>query len=145
MYKHLLAASDGSDLAKKAVDHALTLARAVGAQVTVITVTEPWEAVIVAEASIVLPPANYDEAVAAQAARLLAAVKEGASAQGVVCETLHVQNRQPGEGIVQTAEERGCDLIVMASHGRRGVSRLLLGSVANEVVTHSRVPVLIVR
>jgi nucleotide-binding universal stress UspA family protein len=145
MYKHLLVATDGSDLAIKAVEHALALARALHAKVSVTTVTEPWEAVVVTEASIVFPPADYDQAVAAQATQILTPVKELASAQHVICETVHVQNRQPGEGIVQTAEESGCDLIVMASHGRRGVSRLLLGSVANEVVTHSRVPVLIVR
>jgi nucleotide-binding universal stress UspA family protein len=58
---------------------------------------------------------------------------------------VHLQNRNPGEGIVQIAKDRGCDLVVMASHGRRGLTRLLLGSIANEVVTHSAIPVLIVR
>jgi nucleotide-binding universal stress UspA family protein len=64
---------------------------------------------------------------------------------GVSCETLHVKDRHPGEGIIETAREKACDLIVMASHGRRGLGRLILGSVANEVVTHSTIPVLIYR
>ena len=77
--------------------------------------------------------------------RLLAGVIEIASKLGVACETLHVKDRHPAEGIVETAKSRGCDLIVMASHGRRGLSRMLLGSQANKVVTHSAVPVLICR
>ena len=64
---------------------------------------------------------------------------------GVTCETLHVKDQFPAEGIIETAKARGCDLIVMASHGRRGFARLLLGSQANKVVTHSTVPVLICR
>jgi nucleotide-binding universal stress UspA family protein len=145
MYKHILVATDGSDLAGKAVHHALELARQLGAKLTATTITEPWEAVVIAEASIVLPPANYDQGVAAQAAEILASVKELAGERGVAVDTVHLQNRSPGEGLVEVARDRGCDLIVMASHGRRGVSRLILGSIANEVVTHSKVPVLIVR
>lgn len=145
MYKHILIATDGSDLAKKALTQALALTKALGSQLTIVTVTEPWEAVVIGEASIVLPPADYDKAVAAQAEQILAVAKQTASDAGVTCHGIHVQNRNPGEGVVQIAKDRGCDLIVMASHGRRGLTRLLLGSVANEVVTHSEVPVLIVR
>jgi nucleotide-binding universal stress UspA family protein len=145
MYKHILVATDGSELATKAVSHALALGKAMNSQVTALTVSEPWEAVVIAEASIVLPPVDYDKAVAAQSEQILAVVRNMADAQDVACDTVHVQNRSPAEGTIQMAQERGCDLIVVASHGRRGVSRLLLGSVANEVMTLSKVPVLIVR
>ena len=145
MYKHLLIATDGSELAQKAVDHGLAFAKALNAKATVITVTEPWMVVAVPEAPTVFPPADYEESAAAGAAKILIGASEAAKKIGTACETLHVKDRYPGEGIVETAKENGCDLIVTASHGRRGFRRLILGSVANEVVTHSNIPVLIYR
>ena len=145
MYKHLLIATDGSDLAKKAAEQGLALAKALGAKVTAVTVTEPWDAVVVAEAAVVFSPDHYDESVAASAASILRGVSEAAARHGVSCETLHVKDQFPSEGIVETAKHLGCDLIVMASHGRRGVARLLLGSQANKVLTHTTIPVLICR
>jgi nucleotide-binding universal stress UspA family protein len=145
MYKHLLIATDGSELAQKAVDNGLALAKALNAAATVITVTEPWDVVVVPDAAIVFPPSDYEDSAAAAAAKILEAVDEGARRMGSTCTTLHVKDRYPAEGIVDTAKEKGCDLIVMASHGHRGLRRLILGSVANEVVTHSAVPVLICR
>ncbi len=145
MYKHILIATDGSELARKAADHGLALAAALGTKVTAITVTEPWEAVVVAEAAVVFSPEHYDESVAASAANILSDVRDAAKQRGVACETLHVKDQFPSEGIVDTAKRLGCDLIVMGSHGRRGMVRLLLGSQANRVVTHSTIPVLIYR
>ena len=144
MYKHLLIATDGSELAQKAVDHGLALAKALSAKATVVTVTEPWE-VVVLDGAIVFPPDDYEESVAAGAAKILIGANEAAEMISVCCETLHVKDRHPGEGIVGMAKEKQCDLIVMGSHGRRGLGRLILGSVANEVVTHSTIPVLIYR
>ena len=91
------------------------------------------------------PIDEYDEGCAASAAQILALVTELAEETGVACEILHVKDRYPADGIIETAKARGCDLIVMASHGRHGISRLLLGSQANQVVTRSTVPVLICR
>jgi nucleotide-binding universal stress UspA family protein len=145
MYKHLLIATDGSELAQKAVDHGLALAKALSAKATVITVTEPWDVVVVPDAAVVFPPDDYEESAAAGAAKILISVHEAAEKIGVSCETLHIKDRHSGEGIVEMAKEKGCDLIVMASHGRRGLGRLILGSVANDVVTHSNIPVLIYR
>jgi nucleotide-binding universal stress UspA family protein len=145
MYKHLLIASDGSDLAQKAVEHGLTLAKALNAQATVVTVTEPWDALMSGNNISVLPRAAYDENVAMTASKSLGGASDMAAGLGVSCGTLHVRDRFPAEGIIGTATEKGCDLIVMASHGRRGLKRILLGSVANEVVTHSTMPVLICR
>jgi nucleotide-binding universal stress UspA family protein len=145
MYKHLLIATDGSELAQKAVDHGLTLATMLGARVTVVTVTEPWEAFIAPEAAVIYPPSDYERSVAANAASILKSATEAAEKIGTACKTLHVRDRYPSDGIIEAAKENGCDLIVMASHGRRGLGRIILGSVANAVVTHSNVPVLICR
>jgi nucleotide-binding universal stress UspA family protein len=145
MYRHILIATDGSDLSGRAVRQGLGLSKALQAEATVITVTEPWDAVIVGEAAMVFPPAEYEKTSAANAARILGPVQGVAAEIGVACATIHVKDRRAAEGIIETAKAKGCDLIVMASHGRRGVSRLVLGSETNEVVAHSTVPVLICR
>jgi len=145
MYGRILIATDGSELSDRAVRQGLQLGQVLRAEVTVMTVTEPWDAVIIGEAAIVFPPADYEKAEAGNAARILALVKDIAAEIGVSCETLHVKDRRAAEGIIETAKAKDCDLIVMASHGRRGINRLVLGSQANEVVTHSTVPVLVCR
>jgi nucleotide-binding universal stress UspA family protein len=91
------------------------------------------------------PVADYDECMAAAADRILWGMDQTAKKMGVSCATLHVKDRHPAEGIIEAAKERGCDLIVMASHGRRGISRVLLGSQAMKVVTLSPIPVLVCR
>lgn len=145
MYKNILIATDGSELSAKAIHQGLKLAKALGAQARVATATEPWEAVVVGEVAVVVTPQKYAETSAANAADVLAKAKAIAEEEGIPIQTLHVSERHPAEGIIEAATEHKCDLIVMASHGRRGLSRLLLGSQANEVVTHSTIPVLIVR
>ncbi len=145
MYKHILIATDGSDLAGKALAHGLSLAKALASQVTVVTVTEPWVNLVTGEAAIAFPFEDYEKAVAANAAEILSKASEAASTTGVTCTTIHVKERHPAEGILETAKARSCDLIVMASHGRRGLIRLMLGSQAHNVVTHSTIPVLIFR
>ena len=145
MYKHILIATDGSELAQKAVAAGLDLAKELKSQITVVTVTEPWAALVTGDAAIGFPAAEYEEAAAANAKRVLSAVSELARKSDVKCSTLHLQDQYPAEGILETANKNGCDLIVMASHGRRGLGRLLLGSEAVRVLTHSRVPVLICR
>jgi nucleotide-binding universal stress UspA family protein len=145
MYKHILLATDGSDLAKKGIDQGLALAKALGAKVTAVTVTEPMAAMLVGEAAIALPLDEYDKAASANAKQILAAVSAAAAKAGVACDVLHVKDQYPAEGIVDAAKARACDLIVMASHGRRGLSKLLLGSQATRVLTHSEVPVLVCR
>ena len=91
------------------------------------------------------PVADYDECMAAAANRILWRVSETAKKTGISCAALHVKDRHPAEGIIEAAKERGCDLIVVASHGRRGISRVLLGSQATKVVTLSPIPVLVCR
>jgi nucleotide-binding universal stress UspA family protein len=145
MYKHLLIATDGSELARKAVDHGLALAKQLGARVLAVHVTAPWTAVAVADIAPTLPPDNYERSVNDEAQSILADVAVAAKAAGVPCETLHVHDELPAQGIIEAARTRGIDLIVMASHGRSGFARLLLGSEANEVVSKSTIPVLICR
>lgn len=145
MYKHILIATDGSELAGKAVAAGLELARHVKARVTAVTATEPWSAMMVGEpAAFAFPIEEYEKAAAENAARILSAVSEAAMKQDVPCETMHVHDF-PAEAIIDTAKTKGCDLIVMASHGRKGVARLLLGSQAVRVLTLSTIPVLVCR
>lgn len=144
MYKHILIATDGSELAGKAVTAGVALARELKSKVTVVTVTEPWTAMVTGEAAIAFPVAEYDAA-AKNAAGILSAASELARKGDVNCVTIHVKDQYPADGILGTAKKQGCDLIVMASHGRRGLGRLLLGSETAKVLTHSSLPVLICR
>lgn len=145
MYRHILIATDGSDLAGKALVQGLSLAKTLASQVTVVTVTEPWATQVMGEAAIAFPFEEYEKAVSANAAEILSKASEASSKAGVCCTKVHVKERHPAEGILETAKTRTCDLIVMASHGRRGLTRLLLGSQAHNVVTQSPIPVLICR
>lgn len=145
MYKHLLIATDGSDLAQKAVDQGVALAKVLGAKATAVHVTLPWTSVAVGEVAIALPPENYDKMTAESATRILALVTDAAKAAGVACTPVHIESNSPAEGIIHAAKEHGADLIVMSSHGRSGLARLLLGSEANEVVCRANLPVLICR
>jgi nucleotide-binding universal stress UspA family protein len=148
MYKQILIATDGSEVAAKAVFHGISLAKEHKAPVSVVTVTDIWSAFDMAhdyDRGKKDPISNYETVAAATAKKILDRVGEIAKSRGVDCKLIHLADKHPAEGIIQTADEIGADLIVMASHGRRGVDRLLLGSQANEVVTHSKVPILIIR
>jgi nucleotide-binding universal stress UspA family protein len=125
------------------VQHGLELARLTKAAVTADNVTEPWPGAVADGVMVMGPIPEYEEAAARGASRVLAGVTETAARLGVTCATVHVADRYPAEGIVELAKARGCDLIVMASHGRRGVAKLLLGSQATRVLAYSPVPVLI--
>ena len=145
MYKHILIATDGSELAAKAVTAGLQLAATVGARVTALTATQPYAAMVGVDGpALVFPMDEYEKSAAAAAARILEQISKEAGDLGVECATVHVRDF-PAEAITATASAKNCDLIVMASHGRRGIGRLLLGSQAAKVVTLSPVPVLIVR
>jgi len=148
MYRNILIATDGSDLASKGVEHGVMLAQKMGASVIIVTVTEMWSAIEMAGESMrgtSNPMKRYEDVADELAKKILAAGKAVAQGAGVKCEILHVRDRVPAEGIIETANDTGCDLIVMASHGRRGLNRILLGSQTAEVVAHSKVPVLVVR
>lgn len=145
MYRHLLIASDGSDLAMKAIDQGLELAKLCGAKVTALTVTEPWISEAPMELAMVFPAADYEKAVSENAQKLLAQILIKARAAGVDCTLTHAKDQFAAEGIVEAARANSCDLIVMASHGRRGLRRLILGSQAHRVLSLSDIPVLVCR
>lgn len=145
MYKHLLIAFDGSELSQKALQQGLELAKVIGAKVTALFVTMPWTAIAVGEIAVMYPPKEYDENAAASARETLKRATEAAQQQGIACDTVHVSDAQPHKAIVETAASKGCDLIVMSSHGRRGVAGLLLGSVTTKTLSHAHVPVLVYR
>jgi nucleotide-binding universal stress UspA family protein len=148
MYKHILISTDGSEVGQKRVDHGLSLAKALGAQVTIITVTERFPIYAGVGFEYAMSDSTMADHTAGQnesATVILAAGKQSADRLGVTAETLHVSDAQPAEAIVEAAKSRNCSLITMASHGRRGLGRLVLGSVTAEVLAHSSVPVLVVR
>ncbi|RUM96186.1 universal stress protein [Pseudaminobacter arsenicus] len=147
MYTHILISTDGSELAQKGVDHGLSLAKALGSKITIITATEPFPVPTGTAAWVVTPNdiAGYTADRKKEAEELLASIKAKAEKMGIKADTVHVPDARAAAAILQTAQQASCNLIVMASHGRRGVKRLLLGSQAAEVVSSSPVPVLIVR
>lgn len=147
MYKHILLPIDGSKLSLKAVKTGVALARALSARVTVFYAS-PGIAVEYYASDMPMPQEVFD----AEAARLkkegekiLAAAGAIAAKAGVPVQTVCVQDRMAAEAIMETARKRRCDLIVMSSHGRSGIGAVLLGSVTNKVLTHSRTPVLVCR
>ena len=145
MYKNLLIATDGSELSDKGVTHGLALAKALGAKAVIVTVSGPWTAYVTGEASVSFPVDEYERACEANSVVILAAAAKRAEAMGVPCETRYVKDEFAAEGILESAKKEGSDLIVMASHGRSGFQRLLLGSQANKVVIQSSIPVLVCR
>jgi nucleotide-binding universal stress UspA family protein len=145
MYKHILIATDGSDVSDKGVSQGLALAKALGARTTAVFVTEPWTALAPDEVGMGFPIEDYEKSASENAAAVLAKASAAATAAGVPCETVHAKDQFPAEGIIEAAANAGADLIVMASHGRKGLSRLFIGSQTNRVVIHSVIPVLVVR
>ena len=149
MYKKILIATDGSELAGKGVAHGLELAKNLGASVAFVTVSEPFPALAWGGAMAGYVAAdelvNYEESARKYASELLDKCKAEAAAKGVEAKTLHIENRTPAEAILEVAASEGSDLIVMASHGRRGLGRLVLGSQTAEVVSLTEIPVLVVR
>ena len=146
MFKNILVPTDGSDLAAKAVEQALVFAKDIGAKITIITVTEPFPYHLLVEPNqLGDTPIEYRTHAEAHAEKVLDTVSAAAKSAGIVCETLHVEHAQVHQAIIDAAEARRCDLIVMASHGRRGVSAVVLGSETVKVLTHSKIPVLVYR
>ena len=145
MFKNILVPTDGSDLAAKAVEQGVLFAKEIGAKITAVTVTEPFELVSVSQIQLEYTPIEYKKHAEAHAEKVLGIVSAAAKSAGVACETLHTEHEQVYQAIIEAAEARRCDLIVMASHGRRGVSAVVLGSETVKVLTHSKIPVLVYR
>ncbi len=149
MPKHILIPTDGSETAQKGVDYGLALAKDLDAEVTAVTATDPYPLPGFALGAGWVPSAEemdaYNAAQKETAGKLLQEVKTAAGKLGIDAATVHVADIRPADAILETAKARGAQLIVMASHGRRGVSRLVLGSQTAEVVALSDIPVLVVK
>jgi nucleotide-binding universal stress UspA family protein len=145
MFKHVLIPIDGSVLSMKAVESGVALAKATGAKITVLTVIEPSGIVGTDSRRVAEVRKAYEQQVRDSAERELKDAERTAKKKGVACTALLQEHDQPYQAIIDTATKKRCDLIAMASHGRRGVSALLLGSETSKVLTHSRIPVLVYR
>jgi nucleotide-binding universal stress UspA family protein len=144
MYQRILVPTDGSDITLKAVQTAIGLARALHARLDAISVKEPFPYSALSEMQ-PTPPQEFYDAQERIASSRVQQVVDAAAAMDVACEAHTVEALHPWEAIVDHAKAQGCDLIVMASHGRRGMAAVLLGSETQKVLTHTTVPVLIVR
>ena len=147
MYHHILIPTDGSKLAHRAVTHGLSLAKAVGAKVTALVVEPTFNVYGVPSSKVhqmTRAFAEHAEHAKAHAASILISVADAAKISQVPCETVHMIHDHPYEAIVATAKEKGCDLIVMASHGRSGIAAVVLGSVTAKVLTHTSIPTLVI-
>ena len=138
MYTHILIPTDGSELAGKAVQHGMALAKLIGAKVTLLTVLPPEMITTDTQMNEI-----RKERMQKDAEEILGAVVMQAA--GFACETIQVEHEDPYQAIIDTADSKGCDLIVMASHGRRGISAIVLGSETVKVLTHCKIPVLVYR
>lgn len=148
MYKHILLPTDGSKLSAKAVKQGIQFAKAIGAKATAINVTPEYEMVM--DEGFVMPAImtirkRFEEETAARSKKLLDEITTDAQAAGVACYGVTVVSGVPYDAIIRQATKGKCDLIMMASHGRKGLSSILLGSETAKVLTHSTIPVLVVR
>ncbi|MGE8656358.1 MAG: universal stress protein [Achromobacter sp.] len=145
MYKHILIPTDGSPLSSQALVNSLALAKSLGAKATILTVEEPFHVFAMGAAQVAHSLNEYQDQIRVQAERLLSAAATQAREAGVPCETLRATHEDPYRAIIDTAHERHCDLIAMASHGRRGMAAVVLGSQTQKVLAHSTTPVLVYR
>ena len=147
MYKQILVATDGSKLSGKAVAHALSLASTCGAKLTVFYASPDYPLPAYADGVVYEPVSKkeYTALAEREAQKVFDPIAAKAKAANVACETMHVIAPAPWEAILAAAKKCKADAIVMASHGRRGVSAMLLGSETQKVLTHSKLPVIVVR
>ena len=145
MYKRILLPTDGTEFCERAIRHGVELAKLVNATLVGVTVTQPLHSAVPRS----FIPKNLAGIIHSETIKLadekLSTVEKIGQAAGVSVELVRQSNDHPWEGIVQTAKEKQCDLMVMASHGRRGLSAVVLGSETQKVLTHSTIPVLVVR
>ena len=145
MYKHILIATDGSGLSEKAVKHGVKLAKTLKARITGMTSTPTWLDLHAGPGARMVSSDDYEKETQASAAKALASIARAAKKARVPCATVHVRHPRAWEAIIRTARAKRCDVIVMGSHGRSGMKALVLGSETNQVLAHTRIPVLVHR
>ena len=145
MFKHILLPTDGSDLSERAVLAGVSFAKEVGARVTGLTVTPEFHTFTYKTEMLEETEEEFNASTRLQATKNLAVVSDAAATAGVSCDVVQVTSDEPWATILQASKERACDLIIMASHGRRGLKGLILGSETQKVLVHSGIPVLVYR
>jgi nucleotide-binding universal stress UspA family protein len=145
MYKRILLPTDGSEASRRAIDAGVEFARESGAELVAMTATTPFRAITADAEMLELTAEQYEASSRQHAQRRLDEIADLARDAGVPCTAVQVVSDDPDEAIIATARARMCDLVIMASHGRRGVKGLLLGSVTQKVLVHSAIPVLVHR
>lgn len=145
MFKQILLPTDGSDLSERAVLAGISFAKEIGAQVVGLTVRPEFHTFTYKTDMLEDTEPEFEAATGKQADKYLSFVTDAARTAGVPCTVVQVVSDDPYEAILQTAKERKCDLIIMASHGRRGLKGVLLGSETQKVLVHSDIPVLVYR
>lgn len=147
MFKHILVPTDGSELSQLTIERAVAFAREAGAKMTAFYAKPEYPVTYYGEGVLIDPttPEKFAELAEKQAQEALGFATRLASENGVACNGVSATSDVPYEAIITAADSNGCDLIFMASHGRRGISGLLLGSETHKVLTHSKIPVLVYR
>jgi nucleotide-binding universal stress UspA family protein len=145
MFRHILIPTDGSSLSARAVEHGIEVAKEIGAKVTAVHVGTPFHVLTADAEALTDTREEYDRHMKRKGREILAAIEKSAKENGVRCDSAFVRGEQPYEAIIKTAKNKDCDLILMASHGRKGVKGFLLGSETQKVLTHSSIPVLVYR
>jgi nucleotide-binding universal stress UspA family protein len=146
MFKHILVPTDGSDLARAALRRGVDLAKIVGADVVQLTVDEPFNMIAVEDPILwVQTQQQYLDATAKRAEKILKAGEQYAESKGVKVTSLHEYDVSIHDTILRVAKKHGCDLIVMGSHGRKGIAALILGSTTYKVLAHAHIPVFVNR
>ena len=145
MFKHILLPTDGSSLSEVAIQKGIQFAKAIGARITGFYVLQPYHFFSAGSGMVSDSKETWEADSRTGAQDFLAAISKAAKESGVTCDCVSEKGDHPYAAIVRAAETRGCDLIMMASHGRRGVQALLIGSETNKVLTHTKIPVLVLR
>ena len=145
MFKHILLPTDGSELSEAAIQKGIQFAKSINAKVTGFHVILPFHVFTIQTEMLEDTKEQYERASKVQAEQFLGVIKKAAEKAGVSCDTDYVTSNHPYEMIINAAEKKGCDLIMMAAHGRRGVQGLLIGSETQKVLTHTKIPVLVFR
>ncbi len=145
MFKHILLATDGSRASEIAIQKTIELAKSINAEVSGISVSPEYHVFTYQMEMLATNKEAYMKESKEHVERYLAVIEDAAKAAGVPCDTLYVINDHPHEAIIQIAEEKRCDLIAMASHGRKGLQNLLIGSETQKVLANSKIPVLVFR
>jgi nucleotide-binding universal stress UspA family protein len=145
MFKHILLPTDGSELSEGAIQKGIQFAKSINAKVTGFHVILPFHVFTLQTEMLEDTNEQYERQSKVQAEQFLGVLRKAAEKAGVSCDTDYITSNHPYEMIIQAAEKKGCDLIMMASHGRRGAQGLLIGSETQKVLTHTKIPVLVFR